>query len=74
MHRSLERPVAALVAGSGEACSHTDLQGFCHTLPESDYENNVAQVSITVPDHNGRNAVGPLKNEPAPASEPIDGR
>ena len=62
------------VAGSGEPCPHTDLQGFCHTLPESDYENNVAQVSITVPDHNGRKAVGPLKNEPALASEPIDGR
>jgi hypothetical protein len=43
-------------------------------LPESDYANNIAQVSITVPDHNGRKSVGPLKNEPLLTVEPIDGK
>jgi Lysyl oxidase len=64
----------AFVAEAGEPCPNQDLKGLCHTLPESDYENNVAQVSITIPDHNGRKAVGPLKDEPALASEPIDGK
>jgi hypothetical protein len=41
-------------------------------LPESNFNNNVAEVTITIPDHNGRQAVGPLKNEPALTSEPID--
>lgn len=62
------------VAGPGEQCPNLDPSNFCHTLPESDYANNVAQVSITIPDHNGRKSVGPLKNEPAPTSEPIDGQ
>ena len=51
-----------------------DPVGFCHTLPESDYANNVAQVSITIPDHNGRQSVGPLKNEPMLTTESIDGK
>jgi hypothetical protein len=59
---------------NGEPCPARDPIGFCHTLPESDYANNVAQVSITIPDHNGRQSVGPLKNEPALTSEPVDGK
>ena len=62
------------VPAAGEACPNVDPQGFCHTLPESDYANNIEQVSITIPDHNGRKAVGPLKNEPVPTVEPIDGK
>ena len=62
------------VPAAGEACPNVDAQGFCHTLPESDYANNIEQVSITIPDHNGRKAVGPLKNEPALTVEPIDGK
>jgi Lysyl oxidase len=58
----------------GEPCPNVDPSGFCHTLPESDYANNMAQVSITIPDHNGRKSVGPLKNEPAVTSEPLDGK
>jgi hypothetical protein len=58
----------------GEPCPNVDPAGFCHTLPESDYANNVAQVSITIPDHNGRQSVGPLKNEPLLTTEPIDGK
>ena len=62
------------VAAAGEPCPNVDPAGFCHTLPESDYANNVAQVSITIPDHNGRQSVGPLKNEPLFTIEAIDGR
>jgi lysyl oxidase len=58
----------------GEPCPNLDPSGMCHTLPESDYANNVAQVTVTIPDHNGRQSVGPLKNEPALTSEPIDGQ
>lgn len=35
-------------------CLNVDTDGFCHTLPESDYTNNIAEVTITVPDHLGR--------------------
>ena len=59
---------------AGEACPNVDPSGFCHTLPESDYSNNIAQVSITIPDHNGRQSVGPLKNEPLLDAEPIDAK
>jgi len=59
---------------AGEPCRFADPNhpGVCHQLPESNYENNIAEVSITIPDHNGRQAVGPLKNEPQLTSEPID--
>jgi len=62
------------VPTAGEPCRFADPNhpGVCHQLPESNFENNVAEVSITVPDHNGRQAVGPLKNEPQLTSEPID--
>jgi hypothetical protein len=62
------------IAAAGEPCPNVDPAGFCHTLPESDYANNVSQVSITIPDHNGRQSVGPLKNEPISTTEPIDGK
>jgi len=62
------------VPTGGEPCRNPDplRPGVCHQLPESDYENNVSQVTITIPDHPGRQGVGPLKNQPAIESEPID--
>jgi len=62
------------VPQGGEPCRFADPNhpGVCHQLPESDFENNVSQVTITIPDHPGRQGVGPLKNEPAITSEPID--
>jgi lysyl oxidase len=59
-------------AQAGEPCPAKDLKGFCHQFAESDYANNTALVTVTVPDHNGRQAVGPLKNEPTSPIEPID--
>jgi hypothetical protein len=58
----------------GEPCRFPDPNrpGVCHQLPESDFENNVSTVSITIPEHPGRQGVGPLKNQPAITSEPID--
>lgn len=49
----------------GEPCRNADPlhPGVCHQLPESDYENNVTQVTVTVPDHPGKQAVGPLAND-----------
>jgi len=57
-----------------EPCRFADPlhSGVCHQLPESDFENNVSQVSITIPPHPGRQGVGPLKNQPAITEEPID--
>jgi len=62
------------VPTGGEPCRNPDplRPGVCHQLPESDYENNVAQVTITIPEHPGRQGVGPLKNQPAITSEQID--
>src|SRR6185503_20343520 len=59
---------------ASEPCRFADPlhPGECHQLPESDYENNISQVTITIPTHPGRQGVGPLKNEPAITSEPID--
>ena len=60
------------VAGAGEPCPFTDPSGFCHQLPELDYSNNVTEIQIDVPDHPGKQGVGPLKNQPQITSEPID--
>jgi hypothetical protein len=34
--------------------------GFYHQLFESNYEDNVAEVAVTIPDHPGRSGVGPM--------------
>jgi hypothetical protein len=59
---------------ASEPCRYSDPlhPGECHQLPELDYENNVAQITITIPEHPGRQGVGPLKNQPPILSEPID--
>ncbi len=59
-------------AERNEACPNKDSLGFCHQLPELDYGNNVSQIQIDIPDHPGKQGVGPLKNQPQIASEPID--
>ena len=60
------------VAGPGEPCPHVDTNGFCHQLPESNYENNVGQVTIYIPDRPGRSGVGPEKGSPHVNAEPVD--
>ena len=55
------------VPQGGEPCRFADPNhaGVCHQLPESNFENNVAEVRITIPDHPGREGVGPLKDQAA---------
>jgi hypothetical protein len=60
------------VAKGKEPCPFTDPSGFCHQLPESDYSNNVGQVTIDIPDRPGRTGVGPEKGSPHMNPEPID--
>jgi hypothetical protein len=63
------------VPTKNEVCRHADPNrpGVCHALPESNYENNVGQVTITIPDHPGRQGVGPLKDEPAVTMDYLKG-
>src|SRR5215204_7535319 len=41
-------------AKRGESCPNVDSKGFCHQLPESNYEDNVSTTTISIPDHPGR--------------------
>jgi hypothetical protein len=59
-------------AAAGEPCPFTDPIGFCHQLPELNYFNNVTEIQIEIPDHPGKQGVGPLKDQPPPETEPID--
>lgn len=59
-------------ANSNEPCPYTDSQGFCHQLPESNYENNVGQVTINIPNRPGRTGVGPEAGSSHVDLEPID--
>lgn len=55
--------------GPGEACPNADPQGLCHQLPESDYTNNVGEVTVTIPDKPGKGGFGPQANSPVPNKE-----
>jgi hypothetical protein len=57
---------------AGEPCPNLDPQGFCHTLPESNYANNVGETEIVIPAHPGRTGVGPLAGAQNPASNDED--
>jgi hypothetical protein len=48
------------------------LTGLCHNFEESDYTNNIGEALISIPEHPGRDGVGPLKNEKALGYEPAD--
>jgi hypothetical protein len=48
------------------------LTGLCHNFAESDFTNNVSEALITIPDHPGREGVGPLKNEKPLDYEPVE--
>ncbi len=42
-----------------EPCPAVDPQGFCHMFVESNYDNNIGQVAITIPDRPGKKGFGP---------------
>jgi hypothetical protein len=46
--------------------------GLCHQFAESSYANNVQTALINIPDHPGRQGVGPLNNTTPDGTEPID--
>lgn len=48
------------VAQPGEPCPFTDTNGFCHQLPETNYDDNIGETTIRIPNHTGRKGVGPL--------------
>ena len=48
------------VAKKNEPCPYKDTNGFCHQLPETNYDDNVGQTTISIPNHPGRKGVGPL--------------
>jgi hypothetical protein len=54
----------------GDVCRNLDTRtGLCHQLPESNYENNIGQVTITIPDHPGKHGVGPLAGSATPSAQ-----
>ena len=46
--------------------------GLCHQFEESSYSNNQRSVLINIPDHPGRDGVGPLKDQKALDYEPAE--
>ncbi len=54
-----------------DPCRFQDSLGFCHQLPELNYDNNVAESFINIPDHPGRSGVGPGVNDKAPNDSDI---
>lgn len=56
----------------GEPCPALDPSGFCHMFVESNYDNNVAETRVSVPDRVGKTGFGPGSGETPPGVEPID--
>ena len=57
------------VAQPGEACPNVDTKGFCHQLPETNYEDNIGTTLVQIPDHPGRGGKGPLAGNNEPVCE-----
>ena len=59
---------------AGEPCRFVDPAStsqklVCHQMEESDYTNNVAQVTVDIPDRPGRSGVGPMAGTAVPDTE-----
>ncbi len=68
VYRSCGRPardgLPAIAGNQGISVGYADtyfkwLGGMCHNFLESNYDNNVAEVAITIPDHPGKTGFGP---------------
>ncbi len=57
------------VAQPGEACPNVDTKGFCHQLPETNYEDNIGTAMVQIADHPGRGGKGPLAGNKEPVCE-----
>lgn len=55
-----------------EPCPARDPDGNCRLHAESNYDNNVAQVKVIIPDRVGRTGFGPGGGSPPPQQEIID--
>ena len=60
------------VAVGGEPCPYVDTLGFCHQLFETDYTDNIGEVTITIPEHLGRVGIGPAVGTPQDNKERAD--
>jgi hypothetical protein len=59
---------------AGEPCRFVDPAStpqklVCHQMEESDYTNNVAQVTVDIPERPGRSGVGPMAGTAVPDTE-----
>ena len=57
------------VAKRNEICPNVDSKGFCHQLPETNYDDNIGVTAITIPTHPGRQGTGPLAGNNEPTEE-----
>ena len=57
------------VAKRNELCPNVDSKGFCHQLPETNYDDNIGVTAITIPAHPGRQGTGPLAGNNEPSEE-----
>ena len=57
------------VAKRNEPCPHVDSNGFCHQLPETNYNDNIGVAAISIPAHPGRKGTGPLAGNNEAANE-----
>lgn len=57
------------VAKRNEPCPNVDSNGFCHQLPETNYDDNIGVTAITIPAHPGRQGTGPLAGNNEPTEE-----
>lgn len=48
------------VAQPGELCPNVDSKGFCHQLPETNYDDNVGTATVTISANPGKKGSGPL--------------
>jgi len=57
-------------AVAGERCPNLS-GGFCHQLPESNYDDNVGTATVVIPDHPGKTGTGPGTSDPKPHDSDI---
>ncbi len=58
---------------ASEPCRVLDpATGLCHNFAEASYANNVGEVLVTIPEHPGKDGVGPLAGSPHLGHEPIE--
>ena len=57
------------VAEPGELCPNVDPKGFCHQLPETNYDDNIGTATVSISGHPGRKGSGPLAGNTEPTCD-----